>query len=207
MIIEFFGPSGAGKTTIARELNLNTGWEYIVVNSRKEKFKYNVIFLFHSFIKFFSLFIKTISEGGGSFSLTRHKLHLLSEYIARNEKARIVGRKHNVILDEGLVQYGLSLYEKNISKLDAKKYIDRFATVQNKIQVVILCNDSERIKRMEKRKRIPRAFLNLDKEEWQKTISNNTNIFTDIFMKQDAFVFDSLKDDIKKIVDTIIHKT
>jgi len=206
MIIEFFGPSGAGKTTIAKVLADNTGWEYISINSRKDKLKYVIIFLFRAPMRFLSLFIRTILEGKRSASLLRHKIHLLSEFIARSEKARIKSKNKKVILDEGLAQYGLSLYEQNISEANAYKYINRFVNKDNKIEVIVSCSEVERTDRMKNRKRIPRAHLNIDVEKWQKVISENARVFINIFMKQDALIFDLSKDDSLKIVYTIMDK-
>jgi hypothetical protein len=206
MIIEFFGPSGSGKTTIARELSISTGWKYISVNSKKEKLKYIIIFLSRIPARFLFLFIKTILEGRHSFRLLRHKIHLLGEYIARSEKARIESKNEKVILDEGLTQYGLSLYEHNISEKSVYRYINKFAHRDNKINIVISCGDADRIDRMEKRKRFPRAYIGIENEVWQKIISENTKIFTEILVKRGALFFDSSKDISQKIVDAIVQE-
>ena len=206
MIIEYFGPSGSGKTTIARELSISTGWKYISVNSRKEKLKYIIIFLSRIPARFLFLFIKTILEGRHSFRLLRHKIHLLGEYIARSEKARIESKNEKVILDEGLAQYGLSLYEQNISEKDACKYIDKFVNKNNKVEIIISCNETDRIERMKERKRIPRAYMGIDSNRWQKIMTENSHIFNDVFIKQGALVFDSAKEDSLKIVNTIEQK-
>lgn len=203
MIIEFFGPSGVGKTTIAQRLSSDTGLEYISIDSRKEKIKYVIIFLFRFPIRFLLLFVLTAFEGKSSHHLVRHKIHLLSEYIARNEKARIKSKKRNVVLDEGLAQYGLALYERNISDLVARKYINMFGDKSNILNVVISCSDIERIGRMKKRQRIPRAYIEFDKKKWQKIIGKNANVFTKIFAVQNALVFDSLECSVLTIVKEI----
>jgi len=152
------------------------------------------------------LFIKTILEGRHSFRLLRHKIHLLGEYIARSEKARIESKNEKVILDEGLAQYGLSLYEQNISEKDACKYIDKFVNKNNKVEIIISCNETDRIERMKERKRIPRAYMGIDSNRWQKIMTENSHIFNDVFIKQGALVFDSAKEDSLKIVNTIEQK-
>ena len=207
MIIEFFGPSGVGKSTIAQELSNNTRWEYIAINSRKEKLKYVIISLFRLPVRFLSLFCRTIIEGKYSLALLRHKIHLFTEYVARNEKARIKGIRQNVILDEGFAQYGLSLYEHNISKKTALRYVNKFILCNcNKIEVIILCNEQDRIKRMENRKRIPRVHLNIDNKTWQRIVSKNFDTFLNVLKRRNMFLFNSSKQNSLEIARAIEQK-
>ncbi len=184
MVIEFFGTQGSGKTTIARELSKRLGIEYIETTGGFQKYKYLFVYIVKSPISFLLLFFKTIKEGGGSIILTRHKLFLLASYVVRASKAKTRGKKRDVILDEGFVQYGLSLHEKKISNPKARSYLKRF--LLSDFVIYIDSDLDTRMVRMRDRKRIPRKNLPIDHDKWLARFSENALLFFNI-INSDSF--------------------
>ncbi len=179
MIIEFFGLSGTGKTIIGRELSRLLEIEYINVDSFFEKIKYALIYFFTSPLKTVWLLFKTIKESGLSLNLMRQKLFILFCMAVRNQKALEKGRKIAVILDEGMAEYGLTLFEKEINEEEAKKYFQKNVTAD--IFVILRTDSDERIKRMGQKTKIPRSDLGIDIRKWQLIQENNEEVFRRVF--------------------------
>jgi len=179
MIIEFFGLSGTGKTVIGRELSRMLKIEYINVDSFFEKIKYALFYFFTSPLKTTRLFFKTINESGLSFNLMRQKLFILFCMAIRNQKALGKGGNGVVILDEGMAEYGLTLFEKEINEEEVRKYLQKNTAFD--ILVILRTDSNERIRRMEQKTKIPRSHLGIDIGKWQLIQENNEKVFRRVF--------------------------
>jgi thymidylate kinase len=176
MIIEFFGPSGAGKTTLARTLANRIGGEYITVDLSMAAY-WNVLrfgFRFPKIVLF--LLYHTLLESVKIRKLFKHKLFLLFLALARSARAIRDSKKGTiVVLDEGLIQYGLSLYEHPVGRSEAIAF--RNHVVFPDVLVIVDAPHKERFRRMEERGRIPRGHL-LGREVYrrEKVVTENAKM-------------------------------
>ncbi len=203
MIIEFFGPPGSGKTTIAQQLALRLKKEYIALAGRSEKRLYLWCSLTRSPGRFFWLLIKTLWSGAHSWALWWHKLFLLSEHLAVNEKAWRLGRRGSVILDGGLTQYLLTLHERSASEVELATYVGRCLDCQ--VLVIVSAPEPLRSERMRRRGRFPRAGLSEDHQAWQQQLGRQTESLRSFFDAKPVagllvLVFDSSLEPAEQIV-------
>ena len=204
MIVEFFGPPAVGKTTIARLFAERTGGVIISISSRKEKYYYILRFVFLRPILFLALVWKTKWEGRRSLSLMWHKLFLLSEHISYTEKALSYSHDTLVLLDGGLLQYALSLYEHRISKSTAERYLKNFMFSDT---VIVLTGDTAVCeRRMRERGRMPREHLPINHKKWLFLVNMNTNCFTKILQTMEkTHVYNTVEVNTQTIV-TLVSK-
>lgn len=181
MIIEFFGLSGTGKTIIAREFSRILEIEYINANSFLEKIKYAVFYFFTSPLKTTRLILRTIKESDLSLNLMRHKLFMLLCMIIRNQKALEKGRNNTVVLDEGMTEYGLTLFEEEINEDETRKYLQENTAFD--ILIILSADSDERTKRMNQKMKIPRSDLGIDIKKWQLVQENNEKVFRRVFKR------------------------
>ena len=175
MIIEFFGPPGAGKSALARELAKRLNKEYISIAGPGEKWAYFWQFVRHSPGRFLYLSWLTVKESRFSPALLRHKLFLLSQHLAAAEKARVLARDETVLLDGGLAQYALSVYEHPLRFEEIEFYARRY--IKSEIVVAVVASAEIRRRRMVERRRVPRADLGFDQPAWQALVAANAEQF------------------------------
>src|SRR3989338_1747836 len=172
--IEFFGPPGSGKTTLAKKYALKNGLIFIIINSRRQRYGYDFIYFFTHPIKFFKLLVITVIQGRRSFVLLRHKLHRLSHHLALAAKSDWLSHQRPVVIDEGLAQYFFSVYEQSVAAAAIKNYFQQF--VQSDILVFITAVETIRLDRMLQRGRMPRWHANFNPQRWLKNIVMNAHL-------------------------------
>ncbi|MEK7208973.1 MAG: hypothetical protein AAB677_01790 [Patescibacteria group bacterium] len=173
-IIEFFGPSGAGKTTTARRLAQVLTAEYLEFSSLKEQRYYFWLAIWRRPGRAIYLIIYTIWEGRSAWSLLRHKLFLLSTHLAMTEKAHMRTKQNQiVILDGGLGQYALSLYEHHVTDQELSRYVRRHLGAH--VYIMLSAAASRRWQRMKVRGRQPRQKLPINHDTWQEIMEHNTD--------------------------------
>jgi hypothetical protein len=158
MIYEIIGLPGSGKTSFSKELILTKRRiKYIQISNTKDKIFYNLIFMIENPVSYYYLLFKTIRENYFNLRLLKYKLtKFLFRNIAKYQKSK--SYKMDSIIDEGLIYYIFSLYERKISKNEIIKSL--YFLPLNKIYLIILeTNDKIRYKRMKQRKRIPRKIF------------------------------------------------
>jgi len=162
MIVEFYGLPGSGKTTLAKNLSQKNPEEFLYFHSspRKEIIKYGFLF-FLSQPQMFLFWLKELFREclkKHFLQLFRYKLHLLLISITQYQKAKKYPQKI-ILLDEGLFQRILTIYEKKINEEKIKKC---FANIP-KIDLLVFCQNPEkeffRFKKSPYRGESPRVML------------------------------------------------
>ena len=170
MIVELFGPSGAGKTALAEALSARLGGRVVTLSTSAERYGYLFLFFLLNPVRAVGLVSKTIRSRTTPPSLFRHKLFLLSHVLARVSKAQMGGERV-AVLDEGLAQYLLTVSERLLSLGEAESYFRRYVT--SDVVVVVLADEEVRAERMKRRGRIPRGHLPVNQKEWQALMEQN----------------------------------
>jgi hypothetical protein len=101
--------------------------------------------------------------------------------IIRNQKALEKSRNSAVVLDEGMTEYGITLFEKEINEEGARKYLQKNTAFD--ILIILSTDSDERIKRMNQKMKIPRSDLGIDVRKWQLVQENNEKVFRRVFKK------------------------
>jgi glycosyltransferase involved in cell wall biosynthesis len=146
MIIELYGLPGSGKTTYAKALAREGGFEIIKIHHRTELIRRNILFFLRHPVKVSRLFFYTFRHAGSS-SLLRYKMiNLFLESNAKYHKALSVER---AIIDQGYFQNFLSLFEHPAKKSELEKYL-RFVFLPDTLVAFDIPEDILE-KRLEKR--------------------------------------------------------
>lgn len=120
MIIELYGLPGSGKTTFARALSREGGFEIIKIRNPFELFARNIFFFFRHPVKFLWLLFFTVAYAGG-FSFLYYKF--MNVFLQVNAKYQKAASRRKAIIDQGYWQNALSLFEYPVSKETLKKYL------------------------------------------------------------------------------------
>jgi|GEM_PF-1118148 hypothetical protein len=174
MIIEFFGPPGAGKTTIAKTFCRENKATLIIIANRWERYWYDLVYLIFNPIRFCRLFLIIVCQSFPSLRLFGHKLHRFSGYAAVAVKAARSSVKGDIVIDEGLAQHFFSLYERPASLAAIKDYFFRYLAAD--WLVLVVAEETLCLERMRDRGRIPRSHTGFDWRRWFKTIASHTNL-------------------------------
>src|SRR3989344_3380474 len=117
---EFFGLPSVGKTTLASALAKAELGPIITVNYQLERLLYPFLFLLTHPIVFFRFYFLSLKESGDNRKLFKHKRHLFLLALAKETKATW---SLGGIIDDGLYQFLLSVYEKKITQTEAEKIL------------------------------------------------------------------------------------
>lgn len=192
MIIELLGLPGSGKTYYTKKFAQEYEMEAISFNKGFKKKFYAILFIiFHPFL--FGILIKKLFiENRQDKKVLKHKLfNYLPGVIAREQKGRLSRRS---VIDEGLIQFILAMYERKISKKDLRWCQSYF----NKRFKIFIIETEEKIrqKRIQTRGRIPRGHLGIDYvNNWMKILEHNYLIYKDFI--QDNFQSKIIKNNLR----------
>lgn len=201
MIIEFVGPPGTGKTTIAAALAVILSSRIRPTPSRMDLGFNAIRYIIGAPFRFMSLFCATVHENWRTPRLLRYKLILLAGALARTARAHREGRDKTVLLDEGLAQYALALPERELSPGEIRGYFLRH--VRCDALVVMLADTGTRRARMNERGRIPRSRLGIDQKRWQALIELNASRIADVLGVEPRVIVISCDAAPEKIARTI----
>lgn len=155
MIIEFFGLPGSGKSHIAEKEFGYIEKPYSTILDRIRK--YSLVALYETMhpIRSAAFFIAIVRETRDNAPLLMHKLKFL--YLNAEAREQAGQFKKEGVIDEGLVNYLLSLYERKISEKDVNSIVKRIP--KKRMVYIINASKSVREKRMLERKRNPRSIF------------------------------------------------
>lgn len=197
MIIEFFGLSGSGKSTIAKTLANKGGYQIIRIRKKRELFYYNLLsFLRHPF-SFFFLFILVLRNSSGCKEFYYKFMNCFLDYNAKYEKAR---RIELAILDQGYFQNIISLFTRPINKEDLYSF-QKLIRLPDALFVFELDRERRRQRHEERGYGLRGNFDAIDQEEFAK-VSEENFIF---FCRHGKEVFEDMIfiDASKEMEDTI----
>ncbi len=195
--MEFFGLPASGKTTTAKKLQKDYGYQIIIVDNNKELLFYNLIF----FIKnpfFCMITFYYIVKYSLSWKIFYYKL--MNCYFQSNAKYIKAAGKERVIIDQGHWQNLLSIFDKRINIKTIERYI-KFLPKSGKV-VMFRINDREWDDRISKRGYFARESIIIDDNNWRSTIKENYDILFDFlqenFESQVVF-FNSSKNNLEML--------
>jgi dephospho-CoA kinase len=182
MIVELIGLSGAGKTSFARAFSEEQHIPIIEVTGRARKVGLILWFIATRPRVFFSILLVLVVENKKSARLRSHKIrNLFFSTVAREQKARMSSR--DCIIDEGLLQFFLSLYERPVNEQDVSRYLARI--VDDRKVIILEAEYDVRIKRMKTRGRFPRSFMGeAYQRRWLSLVDKNYDLFKTFVKKQ-----------------------
>ncbi len=183
MTICLFGLPGAGKTYLASRYGRETG--YAVSSGpirRRRRYWLGLRYTARHPYLVASVLIKVVRENHSRRKLLFYKVHnLFMSALAREEQVR---ERLNSIVDEGLLQLLLSIYERRITKAEAKACLQNIVRRNDRIWLVE-ADKNLRLERMHIRKRIPRSEHGLDyMYSWMAVSEHNYEIFKEVIQEQ-----------------------
>ena len=183
MLIELYGLPGSGKTTFAREIAKERGYEIIKIRFKRELFFYNLIFLSKHPYKFFVQLFFVISNSN-NFKIFYFKLmNTFLDYNAKYQKAK---KFENAILDQGYFLNAFALFDNAVSEEKIKKYLNYI--LKPDLLVILDIPFSLSLDRAKNRGYFAREdFSEEYRNKWQRAIKKNNRIFLDII---DEFLVD-----------------
>jgi len=174
MIIELYGLSGSGKTSLAREFAKKTDFKTIKVKKKTELIFYNFLFLIKHPIKFFVTLFYLVSNSKG---LRMFYSKFMNSFLHFNAKYQKALRCDKAILDEGYFQNIISIFEKEIDSEFLKRYL-KFLLWPDLLFVFDNVDFDERLKRITKRGYgIANYLKKEEKASWEKVVEKNDRTF------------------------------
>lgn len=188
MIVEFFGTPGAGKTTTIKRLSSQHDLYWVQVRSKSSVLVYATLFMCrHPLITIFWV-DKLVRHGAGMF---RYKAALFVRSCAITMKAHMVEKRHHlVIIDEGLLQRSLSIWETVFSEQDTHTIFNHIVTADT--YVVFTEGDFARFTKTDDAHNSPRfkkgaTYL----QQWTPMIQSNVlSMIEHIKNTHTAYVYD-----------------
>lgn len=153
MIIELYGLAGSGKTYSTPHIAAQYGLPVADVSHRAERYACFLRFCLSHPALAGSLLLETVRRTSSRPPLLLHKLKLLVSNLAKVQKAIGLG---GGIVDAGLFQFLLVIYEEAVSEAELARFKDRLALQDYRI-LVFDVDDDVRTERMASRGPPPRG--------------------------------------------------
>lgn len=206
MMIEFFGPPGAGKTTVAQALSREINATVVVLGGRRERWLGGWYFCLKRPRLAAALLFLVIKETRKSWPLFRRTLHQLFKAWAITIKAeQLLTSARLIIIDEGLAQFFFSLYNRPVLAGELKNYFQRF--VFSDFLVLLTAPLDLCRRRMVERGRIPRFHTGLNYQSWLRIIDqNNRLLLTESPLLDKELLVESTIDDSSQVIARLLSK-
>lgn len=177
MIVELYGPPASGKTTFAKRLRNEAGYERVRITSRWKLVWYNLIFLCTHPLRFFALLYYVVRYIG-SWRLFYYKLMNLLDYHASWVYAHRASS--NCVLDQGHHQNIISFFEHPVSSAVITRFVSWMPPVD--ILVVFDISRSQRATWLTERGFCsPREKLSESSQKrWQEAYEENHCTFVNL---------------------------
>ncbi len=188
MSVELIRLPGSGKTTVARRLEKKLGKKLVKIERKTERYAQGLLFILSNPTTAFSVLLWTIKLHRGSLYLLRHKIFFLMFRAFAKETFVSKG----VIIDEGLLQYLCAISDRPLTEEEVSHMCNNIKLSDRKI-VRVFCNESLRLDRMKKRKRVPRSiFGEAYVDAFYACLPGNTDlIFSELSKKNESEVIDT----------------
>jgi hypothetical protein len=170
LIVETFGLSGTGKSTYAHDLAAELRLPLIAIRNKLEKYSY--YWLFWLFNRRLATFLaeRCLEQSMHDPRLRAHKWELYLKAVGREQKARIF---RGGVIDEGLINFLLTLYEEPIPARDLMLYRELLPPRERQVHI-LETKETERLRRLSARNRIGRKNFGEEYyEKWSKVVAEN----------------------------------
>lgn len=175
MIIELYGLAGSGKTTFAERLAERGDYKIIRIRGRLELVWLNFIFMLKRPVSFFNLIVYVL-HNSNSWKLFYYKF--MNVFLHCNAKYEKALRYDNALIDQGYAQNIISLFEREISAEDLRKYFS--STIIPDKLVIFDMPETVRMEHIEKRRYESRDDFDATyRELWKKLSKRNHRLFLD----------------------------
>lgn len=187
-IVEYIGLPGAGKTYLAQKHSKETNIPVITINSKCERYSQVSLFLVRHPILFCYISCMVFRYTKHNIRLLRHKyFFLFFNAVAREQKANRLGIG---IIDEGLFQFSLSLFESKVGKSRMQAYMSIVNKLPERKINLVQASLGSRWERMLQRKRVPREAFGQDyAHSFLQTMEYNLGVLEEIF--EDKSIIDN----------------
>lgn len=187
MIIELYGLSGSGKTTFAKKMAQESGFQIIKIRTRLELLYLNALFLVMHPWRLVSgfLYLTKNSPNGRLFyyKLMNTFLHVQAKYA----KAWLWrGRNKGLILDQGYVQNVISLFETEKSQDQIEKYM----SIWIRPDILVAFDSSKEVREERLRGRGDRSRQSFGERylrNWEEVAEKNAGAFTEILKDLEVY--------------------
>lgn len=173
MIVELYGLAGSGKTYSTPRIAAQYGLPVADVSRRRERYACFLGFCRSHPALAGSLLLETVRRTLSRPSLLFHKLKMLVSNLAKVQKAVRLG---GGVVDAGLFQFLLVIYEEAVSEAELAKFKDRLALQDYRI-LVFDVDDDVRTHRMTSRGPLPRGqFGEAYQRRWYDIYVSNDKV-------------------------------
>lgn len=180
MIYEFFGLPGSGKSYIAEREFGYAAKSFSSISQRLIKYFLVALYEVMHPIRSAVFILAIIRETQHNRKLMMHKLKFL--YLNAEAREQAASFKREGVVDEGLVNYLLSLYERKISTKDVQSLLKRIP--KKRTIYIVNANFEARKKRMKNRNRIPRASFGKEyAKEREEILEHNFDVIKQLIKK------------------------
>jgi hypothetical protein len=203
MIIEFFGAPGAGKSPLMRALlRARPSTREVQAHSRGGVMRSAALFALRHPISFFIWIYTLLTNKGG---LLRYKLGLTLRSMAAHAQAESYPYTDLVVIDEGLLQRILTLFDEPLSPSRVNFLLAH--TPMPDLAVVVQGGDFRRFTRKAGYEKSPRVRQGKEQfEQWQKAVAVNAEriaqalpLHTKVFVHERGELIQDLGDFPQKI--------
>lgn len=153
MIVELYGLAGSGKTYSTPHIAAEYGLPVADVGRRRERYACFLQFCLSHPALAGSLMLETVRRTIARPTLLLHKMKMLVSNLAKVQKAIKLG---GGVVDAGLFQFLLVIYEEAVSETELAKFKDRLALRDYRI-LTFDVDDDIRTQRMTSRGPLPRG--------------------------------------------------
>lgn len=125
MFIELYGLPAAGKTTVAKKMAAEEGWEIVGITSRAELLYYNFLFKIKHPLRFLYLFYYLL-RFNPPWRWRLFYMKFMNAFLVHNAKYMKAAKYEKAIVDQGHWQNIISVPERKLSEAELLVYAKHF---------------------------------------------------------------------------------